>query len=110
MDDDFNTVEAMVVLFELAAETNRTQSAQLAGLLKTLGGVLGLLQRDPASFLQGEASANGLSNEAIDALIDARRAARASKNWAESDRIRDALAAAGVVLEDSAAGTSWRRA
>ena len=110
MDDDFNTVEAMAVLFELAAETNRTQSAQLAGLLKTLGGVLGLLQRDPASFLQGEASADGLSNEAIDALIDARRAARASKNWAESDRIRDALAAAGVVLEDSAAGTSWRRA
>jgi cysteinyl-tRNA synthetase len=110
MDDDFNTVEAMAVLFDLAGEVNRTESATLSGLLKALGAVLGLLQRDPLTFLQGSASAAELSADAIETLIQARRDARTAKNWAESDRIRDELAAKGVILEDGAQGTTWRRA
>ena len=110
MDDDFNTVEAMAVLFDLAGEVNRSESAALAGLLKALGSVLGVLQRDPQEFLQGGAAGAELSADAIEALIQARRDARAAKNWAESDRIRDELAAKGVVLEDGAQGTTWRRA
>ncbi|WP_253452582.1 cysteine--tRNA ligase [Neisseria perflava] len=110
MDDDFNTVEAVAVLFELAGETNRSGSAELAGCLKALGGVLGLLQRDATEFLQGgNTVSDGLSNEEIDALIEARKQARADKNWAESDRIRDVLNAAKIILEDGAGGTTWRR-
>ncbi|WP_174875812.1 cysteine--tRNA ligase [Vogesella oryzae] len=110
MDDDFGTSEAVAVLFELAGEVNKSGDLALARLLKDLGGVLGLLQRDPEAFLQGEAGSDGLSAEQVEALIQARKDARAAKNWAESDRIRDELTAAGIVLEDSAAGTSWRRA
>ncbi|MCW3479280.1 cysteine--tRNA ligase [Neisseriaceae bacterium JH1-16] len=112
MDDDFNTVEAMAVLFELAGEVNRSHSAALAAQLKALGGVLGLLQRDPVAFLQDGvgAGADELSAEAIEALIQARKDARAAKNWAESDRIRDELHNSGVILEDGAQGTTWRRA
>ncbi|MFC3533710.1 cysteine--tRNA ligase [Vogesella facilis] len=110
MDDDFGTSEAVAVLFELAGEVNKSGDLALARLLKDLGGVLGLLQRDPEAFLQGEAGGDGLSAEQVEALIQARKDARAAKNWAESDRIRDELTAAGIVLEDSAAGTSWRRA
>ena len=113
MNDDFNTVEAVAVLFELANEVNKTQSPALAGCLKGLGGVLGLLQREPVRFLQGgglgAADSGSLSNEAIEALIGQRQQARADKNWAESDRIRDVLAEAGVVLEDGAGQTGWRR-
>ncbi|MDC7701807.1 cysteine--tRNA ligase [Vogesella indigofera] len=109
MDDDFGTSEAISVLFELAGEVNKSRDVQLARLLKDLAGVLGLLQRDPEAFLQGEAG-DGLSAAQIESLIQARKDARAAKNWAESDRIRDQLTAAGIVLEDSAGTTTWRRA
>ena len=108
LDDDFGTPEAMAVLFDLAAAVNRGETA-LAGQLKALGGVLGLLQRDPQSFLQA-APAGGLSNEEIDAKVGARATAKKAKNFAESDRLRDELKAAGIVLEDGPQGTTWRRA
>ncbi|HFC8542526.1 cysteine--tRNA ligase [Neisseria weaveri] len=109
MNDDFGTVEAMAVLFELANEVNKTNSTELAGCLKALGGVIGLLQRDPLEFLQGGSVSDGLSNEEIESLIAQRKQARAEKNWAESDRIRDLLNAENIILEDGAGGTTWRR-
>ncbi len=127
MNDDFNTPEAVAVLFDLANEVNRAQSSTGVALLKSLGGILGLLQREPADFLQGrsyvltaepghhqvsggEATlAVGYAPEKIDKLIAERNAARKAKNFKESDRIRDELLAAGVVLEDGSAGTTWRR-
>jgi len=112
MDDDFNTPEAVAVLFELANEANRSEvGAQHAvPLLKALGSVLGLLQRDPVEFLQGGAVTSGLDDAAIGAQIEARIAAKKARNFAEADRIRKELLDAGIVLEDSAAGTTWRRA
>ncbi len=110
MDDDFNTPEAVAVLFDLANEVNRDQSVETAIQLKTLAGILGLLQRDPQEFLQGAASAGGLDDAAINAQIESRITAKQAKNFAEADRIRKELLAAGIVLEDSAAGTTWRRA
>ena len=111
MDDDFGTPEAMAVLFDLAAEINRSGDAKLVSQLKALGGVLGLLERESAQFLQAAPkSESGLDNAAIEARIAARVAAKKAKNYAESDRIRDELKAAGIVLEDSAVGTTWRRA
>jgi cysteinyl-tRNA synthetase len=109
MDNDFGTPEAMAVLFDLAGEVNRTGDATAARQLKALGGVLGLLQRPAVQFLQA-ARESGLSNEAIDAQITARVAAKKAKNFAEADRIRDELKAVGIVLEDGPAGTTWRRA
>ncbi|BCL75301.1 cysteine--tRNA ligase [Jeongeupia sp. HS-3] len=109
MDDDFNTAEAIAVLFELAHEANRAQSSQLAGELKALSSVLGLLEREPQAFLQGGDGNGEWTAEKIEAAIAARKAARVAKNWAESDRLRDELAAAGVVIEDGPQGTSWRR-
>ncbi|MES2407791.1 MAG: cysteine--tRNA ligase [Pseudomonadota bacterium] len=108
MDDDFNTAEAMAVLFELAGETNRSRSIQDAALLRALGGVLGLLQNDPAAYLQS-LSDSVYSAQQIDQLIIDRAAARKSKNFAEGDRIRKQLLDAGIVLEDGAQGTTWRR-
>ncbi|MEG0150219.1 MAG: cysteine--tRNA ligase [Comamonas sp.] len=108
MDEDFGTPEAVAVLFELAAEVNRGQSSQVAGLLKALGGVLGLLQDVPQNFLQ--AGAAGVDAAAIEAQIAARAEAKAAKNWAEADRIRKALLEQGIVLKDSAAGTTWEAA
>jgi cysteinyl-tRNA synthetase len=131
MDDDFNTPEAIAVMQELASEVNRAnlrllmESAAergddylgrekanltaLAGQLRALGGVLGLLQRDPQEFLQRGASENGLDEAAIQTKIEARVAAKQTKNFAAADAIRNELLAAGIVLEDSQAGTAWRR-
>jgi cysteinyl-tRNA synthetase len=110
MDDDFNTPEAVAVLFDLANEVNKSNSLQLAAQLKAIGGVLGLLQRDPVEFLQGGATAGELDDAAISAQIQARISAKQAKNYAEADRIRKELLEAGIMLEDSAAGTTWRRA
>jgi cysteinyl-tRNA synthetase len=110
MDDDLNTPEAVAVLFDLANEVNRSQSTEAATQLKTLAGVLGLLQRDPQEFLQGGASEGGLDDAAINNQIEARIAAKKAKNFAEADGIRKALLDAGIVLEDTAQGTTWRRA
>ena len=108
MDDDFNTAEAMAVLFELAAEIGRGRKA-LAAQLRALGGILGLLQRSPQSFLQSGGS-GGPADQEIQEMIDARLAARKGRNFAEADRIRKTLESAGVILEDGPAGTTWRRA
>jgi cysteinyl-tRNA synthetase len=105
MDDDFNTAEALAVLFDLANEVNKTKSAESAALLKSLAAVVGLLQRDPDVYLQGE-SDNVLD---IDALIVQRNDAKKAKNFADADRIRKELAEAGIVLEDTPQGTIWRR-
>ncbi len=111
MDDDFNTAEAVAVLFDLANEVNRSASPALAAQLKALAGVLGLLGRDPVAFLQaGAPDAEGLAVEAIEGLIAERAAAKKAKNYAEADRIRATLLEAGVVLEDGPGGTTWRRA
>jgi cysteinyl-tRNA synthetase len=109
MDDDFNSAEAIAVLFEFANEVNRHPTAENCAQFKALAGVLGLLQRDPVEFLQSGAPEDGLDDAAITAQITARIAAKQDKNYAEADRIRKALLAAGIVLEDSAAGTTWRR-
>ena len=120
MDDDLNTPEALAVLFDLARELNRAReegSARapvLAATLRHVGGVLGLLEQDPETFLRGlpaaDAEASAPGAERIEALIAQRVAARAHRDWKEADRIRQELAAEGVVLEDGPSGTTWRRA
>ena len=107
MDEDFGTPEAVAVLFDLAAEVNRQRDPQTAGLLKALAGTLGLLQGDPQAFLR---AGSRLDDSAIQAQIDARAAAKAAKNFAEADRIRTDLLAAGIGLPDSPAGTTWEAA
>ncbi|MES9833279.1 MAG: cysteine--tRNA ligase [Candidatus Thiodiazotropha sp. DIVDIV] len=116
MDDDFNTPEALAVLFDLVREINRIKdsepdsAATLGGVLRELGGLLGLLQSDPEVYLKGGVSADeGLSDEKIDAMMQARIDARTAKDWAEADRIRDELQDAGIALEDGPQGTTWRR-
>lgn len=134
MNDDFNTPEAFAVLFDIARELNRAKdqgerarSEELAATLIHLGGVLGILQSDPEKFLKGHAKTVNpvagklildggvvgtdavISNTEIEARIAARNAARKAKNFAEADRLRDELTALGIVLEDGAGGTRWRR-
>ena len=108
MDDDFNTAEAVAEL-HLLANLAFGGDANAAGRLKALGAVLGLLQRDPQAFLQA-GPAGALSDQDIQQKIEARLAARKAKNYAEADRIRENLESAGVILEDGAKGTTWRRA
>jgi cysteinyl-tRNA synthetase len=125
MDDDFNTPEALAVLFDLAREINRLRresdaaAAPLGAELRRLGGILGILQEDPEVFLKGGVAIGGaapteleresLSDSAIEGLIAQRLAARKAKNWAEADRIRDELKGKGILLEDGPGGTTWRR-
>ena len=116
MRDDFNTPEALAAMFELVREINRVRAgdeqaaAGLGAALRRLGDMLGILQDDPEAYLRGgEAPDDGLDDAAIDAMIAARNQAKADKNWAEADRIRDQLQSAGIVLEDGAGGTTWRR-
>jgi len=106
MNEDFGTSEAVAVLFDLASEVNRSLSAELAGLLKALGGVLGLLQQVPQAFLQMGVT---LSEADIQAQIQARAQAKKDRDFASADRIRQELAAQGVVLKDSPTGTTWER-
>jgi cysteinyl-tRNA synthetase len=112
MDDDFNTPQAVSVLFEMAAELNRSPTAALAAQMRALGGLLGLLQREPDEFLKGgpvAAQAAALDDAVIAQQIEARTAAKARRAYPEADRIRQHLLEHGVVLEDGPAGTTWRR-
>ena len=119
MDDDFNTPEALAVLFDLARESNRLRTedeaaaARLGASLRQLGELLGLLQTNPETFLRGSGEggegASALTAEQIEALIAERATARKAKQWAEADRIRNLLQEGGVVLEDTPKGTTWRR-
>ena len=107
MNEDFGTPEAVAVLFDLASEVNRSGDPALSGLLRSLGGVLGLLQQSPTAYLQGGAD---VDEQGIAELIAQRQSAKANKNYAEADRIRQELLAQGVVLKDGPNGTTWERA
>ncbi|HSH74044.1 MAG TPA: cysteine--tRNA ligase [Methylophilaceae bacterium] len=109
LDDDFNTPEAFAVLFELANEVNKTGAQEAVVLLRSLAGLLGLLERDAETFLQGDVSADGYTPDKIEQMIAQRLEARRNKNFAEADRVRQELMENGVVLEDSNQGTIWRR-
>jgi cysteinyl-tRNA synthetase len=109
MNDDFGTPEAMAVLFDLASEANRTRDADVSGLLKALGAVLGLLQDDPQTWLQAGSGEGALSEVAIQALIDQRQAAKQAKDFAQADAFRQQLLSQGVALKDGPQGTTWER-
>jgi cysteinyl-tRNA synthetase len=115
MDDDFNTPEAIAVLFDLAREINRLKEAQpaaadfLALKLKNLGGILGILQSDPEVFLQGAIDDEDFEADRVHALIVERNRARMAKDFKGSDEIRDQLLDEGIILEDGPGGTTWRR-
>ena len=107
MNDDFNTPLAIASLFDLASDVNRTRAGDLGAQLKQLGGALGLLQQSPRAYLQG---GSGLDADAIEERIEARARAKQSRDFALADRIRAELAEAGIVLQDSASGTTWMKA
>ncbi|MFT5398546.1 MAG: cysteinyl-tRNA synthetase [Planctomycetota bacterium] len=114
--DDFNTANALAVLFDLARDINRTKAGEggnvagLAALLRYLGGIIGLLQSDAETFLKAQAGeTSGLSDDDIESLIEQRLQARKDKDWGKADQIRDQLDAAGIVIEDGAGGSRWRR-
>jgi len=117
MDDDFNTPEALAVIQGAARELNQAKAAGIAAnaqraaaTLRAMGAVLGILQQDPDTYLKRSVGDKTISDADIEALLDARKAARAAKNFAESDRIRVQLSAAGILLEDKPGGaTQWRR-
>ncbi|WP_303783348.1 cysteine--tRNA ligase [Azovibrio restrictus] len=110
MDDDFDSHGAIAVLFELAQETRRQGDAGLAALLRDLGRVLGLLERDPVAYLRAPVGEGGMPEAEIEALIARRLAAKQARDFAEADRVREQLKAAGILLEDGPQGTTWRRA
>ncbi len=118
MDDDFNTPEALAVMQGVARELNQAKAAgndaaaaSAAAALRAMGAVLGVLQQDPATYLKRSVGEKSIADEEIEMLLAARRSARAAKNFAESDRIREQLTAAGILLEDKPGGvTQWRRA
>lgn len=116
MDDDFNTPEAIAVLFDLSKEINRQnkkgnnkEAVGLGNILLKLVAPLGLLEGDVESWFKGESSADGLDNKAIDDLVQQRIDAKSNKDWAKADEIRDQLQANGISLEDNGAETIWRR-
>ncbi|MEA3404571.1 MAG: cysteine--tRNA ligase [Pseudomonadota bacterium] len=109
MNDDFNTPKAMAVLFELAKEVNKTKDTGLCGLLVKLANQIGLLEQDPESFFKSQPSDSEFSDEQIEALIEERKAARANRDFARSDEIRDQLLEQKIELLDTAEGTTWRR-
>lgn len=112
MNDDFNTPEAIAVLFELASDVNRSGSMENANLLKTLGGLLGLLQQDPLSYLQTVSDVNGSNqwtSDEIERLIQQRITARKEGRYADADAIRKNFLQQGIILEDGPQGTVWRR-
>jgi len=115
MNDDFNTREAIAVLFDMAREVNRLKrdgdagANKLASQMRGLGNILGLLEMDPQAYLKGEAGEGDLSDAPIDALVAQRNEAKINRNFALSDQIRDQLKGAGVVLEDSKEGARWKR-
>jgi cysteinyl-tRNA synthetase len=118
MDDDFNTPEALAVMQGVARELNQAKAAQnaakaagAAATLRAMGAILGVLQQEPDRYLKRSVGDKTISDEDVENLLAARRAARSAKDFAESDRIREQLTAAGILLEDKAGGvTEWRRA
>ncbi len=115
MDDDFNTREAITLLHEIAHELNKVDdkagdhSRKLAATIRYLGGILGLLQESPESFLTATDSNDDLSTEVINKLIEERATAKQNKDYARADDIRDQLSGQGIVIEDMPSGTVWRR-
>jgi cysteinyl-tRNA synthetase len=106
MDDDFSTPEAVAVLFDMASELNRSPDVRMAAQFKALGGVLGLLQQDPNAYLK---AGSGVDAQIIENLVAERAQAKAARNFARADSIRQELLDQGVVLKDGATGTTWER-